>query len=98
MIKIIMHGCNGKMGQVITKIAEEDLKLRGPGDLFGIRQSGVMGFKIADILLDSNILQEASQEVDRILLSDPDFTMPEHSMLRDLVNRQALLQVDFRTI
>ena len=80
------------------KIAEEDLKLRGPGDLFGIRQSGVMGFKIADILLDSNILQEASQEVDRILLSDPDFTMPEHSMLRDLVNRQALLQVDFRTI
>jgi len=80
------------------RIAEEDLKLRGPGDLFGIRQSGVMGFKIADILLDSNILQEASQEVDRILSADPDFTRPEHSVLRDLANRHALQQVDFRTI
>ena len=42
-------------------IASEDLKLRGPGDLFGIRQSGVMEFKMADIFQDANIMKEAYQ-------------------------------------
>lgn len=43
------------------KIASEDLKLRGPGDMFGIRQSGELGFKIADIYNDADMLQKASE-------------------------------------
>ncbi|MDY3917845.1 MAG: ATP-dependent DNA helicase RecG [Candidatus Limivivens sp.] len=45
-------------------IAGEDLKLRGPGDLFGIRQSGVMNFRIGDIFQDAKILKEAGEAVD----------------------------------
>ncbi len=48
------------------KIASEDLKLRGPGDLFGIRQSGVMDFKIADVYNDADMLKAASQFVHSI--------------------------------
>lgn len=52
-------------------IAKEDLKLRGPGDLFGVRQSGEFSFKIADIYDDADDLLNASKEVDEILKKDP---------------------------
>lgn len=42
-------------------VAEEDLKLRGPGDLFGIRQSGDLNFKLADIYQDAAILKQANE-------------------------------------
>ena len=45
------------------KIAAEDLKLRGPGDLFGIRQSGLMNFKLGDVFQDARLLQMASEAV-----------------------------------
>lgn len=48
-------------------IASEDLKLRGPGDLFGVRQSGLLEFKIGDVFTDSSILQDASEAADKIL-------------------------------
>ena len=80
------------------QIAEEDLKLRGPGDLFGIRQSGMMDFSIADIYQDSKILEEASEEVKRILEEDPEFQLPKHHNLKMYVLEEAFQQVDFRTI
>lgn len=46
------------------EIASEDLKLRGPGDLFGIRQSGLMDFRLGDVFQDANILQQASEAVE----------------------------------
>lgn len=49
------------------KIAGEDLRLRGPGDLFGIRQSGLMNFKIADVYQDAKILQQANEAADWLL-------------------------------
>ena len=49
------------------KIASEDLRLRGPGDLFGIRQSGLMNFKIADVYQDAKILKQASEAADWLL-------------------------------
>ena len=51
-------------------IASEDLKLRGPGDFFGIRQSGVMDFKLGDIYQDAEVLKQASEECDAILKAD----------------------------
>ena len=54
------------------KIAEEDLKQRGPGDMFGIRQSGDLFFKIGDIYADSDLIRKASIDADTILKDDPD--------------------------
>lgn len=54
------------------KIAEEDLKLRGPGDFFGERQHGLPGLKIADLSCDLPLLQEAQQAAERLLEDDPD--------------------------
>ncbi len=56
------------------EIAEQDLKLRGPGDLFGIRQSGEMGFHLADIYEDADILTKAANYADEVLEKDPQFT------------------------
>ena len=49
------------------KISSEDLRLRGPGDLFGIRQSGLMDFKLGDVYQDAKILQMANEACDRLL-------------------------------
>lgn len=63
-------------------IASEDLKLRGPGDIFGLRQSGDMEFKLADIFTDANILKRVSEEVDRLLDMDPQLEHEEHRELK----------------
>ncbi len=60
------------------KIASEDLKLRGPGDFFGIRQSGEMQFALADIYQDAYIMQRASEEVADILGKDPELSSEDH--------------------
>ena len=52
------------------KIASEDLRLRGPGDLFGIRQSGLMNFKIADVYQDAKILKQANEAADWLIETD----------------------------
>ena len=64
-------------------IASEDLRLRGPGDLFGVRQSGVLDFKVADVFQDAKLLQNASEEADRLLLDDPELEFPEHRKLKE---------------
>ena len=63
-------------------IASEDLKLRGPGDIFGLRQSGDMEFKLADIFTDANILKKVSEEVNRLLDEDPGLEKDEHRELK----------------
>lgn len=64
-------------------IAGEDLKLRGPGDLFGIRQSGLMEFKIGDIYNDAGILKNASEAAGEILALDFDLILPQHKALKE---------------
>ena len=63
-------------------IAGEDLKLRGPGDLFGVRQSGLMEFKIGDIYNDAGILKEASEAAGEILSLDRELELPQHTLLK----------------
>lgn len=63
-------------------IASQDLKLRGPGDLFGIRQSGAFAFKIGDIYQDAKILQEASEAVRDLLEMDPLLEDEEHLLIK----------------
>lgn len=64
-------------------IAGEDLRLRGPGDLFGIRQSGLLEFRLADIFQDAEILKEASEAAGAILALDRDLSLPQNARLRD---------------
>ena len=64
-------------------IASEDLKLRGPGDFFGIRQSGDMEFKLADIYTDASLLKTVSEEVNRILDEDPTLEGEEYTALKE---------------
>ena len=79
-------------------IAEEDLKLRGPGDLFGIRQSGAMEFKIADIYQDSELLKKVSVTVDELLAADEGLETEKHALLKRYLNENAVNFIDFRTI
>jgi ATP-dependent DNA helicase RecG len=64
------------------EIAEEDLKLRGPGDLEGTRQSGVaFEFRIANLARDGAILQQARDAASAIIQSDPTYSNPVNSRL-----------------
>ncbi|MCD7746199.1 MAG: ATP-dependent DNA helicase RecG [Lachnospiraceae bacterium] len=65
------------------EIAAKDLKLRGPGDLFGVRQSGLMNFRLADIYADAEVLQQANEAVGRMMEEDPDLELPGHQKLRE---------------
>ncbi|NBI90434.1 ATP-dependent DNA helicase RecG [Lachnospiraceae bacterium] len=78
-------------------IAGEDLKLRGPGDLFGIRQSGLMDFKLGDIYQDTDILKAAAKYADKLLEEDAMLEKPENEMLGKYMDN-VLNAVDFWTI
>ncbi len=67
------------------KIAEEDLKLRGPGDFFGVRQSGELDFGIADIYTDSRVLKIAADSAQEVLDDDPFFEKEENHYLSEKV-------------
>ena len=64
-------------------IAEQDLKLRGPGDLFGVRQSGELSFRMADIYSDAALLSAAKKESDALLSEDAALQKPEHRLLSE---------------
>lgn len=64
------------------EIAEVDLKLRGPGDIMGKQQSGVLNLQIADLVRDKDILLVARNEALKLLKKDPSMTSPEHQTLR----------------
>ena len=63
------------------EIAEVDLKLRGPGDIMGTQQSGVLNLKIADIVKDRDILQQARYYAKKVLRDDPNLSYPENKVL-----------------
>ncbi|MDR0392510.1 MAG: ATP-dependent DNA helicase RecG, partial [Planctomycetaceae bacterium] len=64
------------------KLAEEDLKIRGAGDLFGTQQHGISPFKVADLVRDRKIVEEARQDAIEMVTNDPGLANPEHAKLR----------------
>lgn len=69
------------------KIADEDLKLRGPGEFFGSRQHGLPEMKIADMLKDRGTLEETQQAAKEIVARDPELSSPENAALNSEIQR-----------
>jgi|TARA_Y100000310_G_scaffold330085_2_gene401108 ATP-dependent DNA helicase RecG len=63
-------------------ISDEDLKLRGPGEFFGIRQSGFLKYKIADMVTDGPILRKTRQAAFELVKDDPNLNQPDHELIR----------------
>jgi ATP-dependent DNA helicase RecG len=79
-------------------IASEDLKLRGPGDMFGIRQSGDFSFQMGDIYTDTPILKQASEAVEELLNEDRDLATKKNNALYRHFLEKSGNTVDFRSI
>ena len=67
------------------KIAEEDLAIRGPGEFMGIRQSGLPDFRIANVVRDGRILNDARREAFAVIKADPTLSRREHRLLREVL-------------
>ena len=66
-------------------IAEADLNIRGPGEFFGTRQSGIPNFKIANIIQDASLLETAKMEAERLIKADPTLTAADHQLLKQML-------------
>lgn len=98
---IFLHAMEGKQIQerldILNRsndgfeIANRDMQLRGPGDLFGVRQSGMLDFALADIYSDAEILQQANEAVGDLMNEDQELVLSEHRDLKyhyDLLVKQ----------
>ncbi len=80
------------------QIAEEDLSLRGPGEIFGIRQSGLPDFRVAQLVRDTPILIEARREAFRLVHEDPELAHPSHAGLKDVLIKRWKGRMDLANI
>lgn len=80
------------------KIAEADLEIRGPGDFLGTRQSGMPDFRVANILRDGALLEQARQAANTLLTDDPDLNLPAHGLLRKELIRRWGQRLELATI
>jgi ATP-dependent DNA helicase RecG len=70
------------------KIAEQDLAMRGPGDMYGTKQSGLLKFKLADIVQDSGVLEETRKAALQLTEQDPTLSMPQHYGIKAMLQQQ----------
>ena len=79
-------------------IAEKDLEMRGPGDLYGTRQSGELKFRLADIIHDTGILEETRAAAQQLIRDDPSLSLPQHQPLRQFLQQQHGAQSEWSRI
>ena len=79
-------------------IAEEDLRIRGPGEFFGFRQWGMPEFRVANLLRDAELLQQARQEAFALLKQDPQLKLPVHRTLREAMLRRWETKLDLGSV
>ena len=70
------------------KISEVDMQLRGPGDILGTQQSGVVDFKKLDLVTDGKIIKTSKEMVENILEKDPLLSHPDHQLMKNYYLRQ----------
>jgi ATP-dependent DNA helicase RecG len=80
------------------EIAETDLKLRGPGDLMGTQQSGVLDLLIADLSKDTKLLENAREQAKQILGDDPELIKPENSVIKTQIESMRKSSVNWSRI
>tara|TARA_Y100000385_G_C13029422_1_gene610041 strand:- start:255 stop:1487 length:1233 start_codon:yes stop_codon:yes gene_type:complete len=80
------------------EISEQDLKIRGPGDIMGTQQSGVLDFKLADLARDGQIVQLSKIDVDQILKEDVNISSPENASIKRELIRQMKLKPNWSNI
>jgi ATP-dependent DNA helicase RecG len=80
------------------EISEQDLKIRGPGDIMGTQQSGVLDFKLADLARDGQIVQLSKIDVDQILKEDVNISNPENASIKRELIRQIKLKPNWSNI
>jgi ATP-dependent DNA helicase RecG len=80
------------------KIAEEDLAIRGPGELMGTQQSGLPDFRVANFVRDIHLLNEARKEAFGIISRDPILSMPEHYFMKETLRERWKGRLELATI
>jgi ATP-dependent DNA helicase RecG len=80
------------------ELAEADLRMRGPGDFFGTRQSGLPALKVADLTQELEMLKVCRDDAQQILDRDPDLREPRHQPLRDEIVRRFGTQLGLASI
>ncbi|MGZ3559559.1 MAG: ATP-dependent DNA helicase RecG [Thermodesulfobacteriota bacterium] len=80
------------------KIAEEDLLLRGPGEFFGVRQSGLPDFRVAHLIRDTSILIEARKEAFQLIQEDPELAHPSHAGVKDILIKRWKGRMELATV
>src|SRR5436309_3294839 len=79
-------------------IAEEDLRIRGPGEFFGVRQWGVPEFRAANLIRDAAMLEQARQEAFALVKTDPHLAQPSHQPLRAAMLRRWQTKLDLGSV
>ena len=79
-------------------IAEQDLRIRGPGEMMGTRQSGIPEFRVMNLVRDAVALEQARQEAFALMEQDPELTHPDHQLLKVTVLRKWQTKLELGTI
>jgi len=80
------------------KIAEADMELRGPGDIMGTRQSGMIELAVADLVQDQGIMQLAREKAIQVLEADPELSLPENANLSNYIKDRIRKQLAWSRI